>query len=62
MNRQQIIERIRQEKAEAQKAGKYHKRDLYKHIKRMERELRDYDRFKRESVALLDARGSTLIG
>ena len=36
-------------KEEARKAGPIHKRDLMKHIRRMEKELRDYDRFHREA-------------
>ena len=36
-------------KQEQETAGKYHRRDLIKHIRRMERELRDYDRFHNEA-------------
>ena len=36
-------------KEEASKAGCIHKRDLMKRIRRMEKELRDYDRFHREA-------------
>ena len=36
-------------KEEASKAGCIHKRDLMKHIRRMEKELRHYDRFHREA-------------
>lgn len=36
-------------KDEARKAGCIHKRDLMKHIRRMEKELRDYDRFHKEA-------------
>lgn len=46
MTRAELVERIRAEKLEAMTAGKIHRRDLHKHIKRMERELRDYDRFQ----------------
>lgn len=40
---------IARTKEEARKAGPIHKRDLMKHIRRMEKELRDYDRFHREA-------------
>ena len=46
MNRQQLEETIKAAKAQLATAGTIHRRDLYKHIKRMERELRDYDRFQ----------------
>lgn len=45
MTRSELVDRIREKKKEAQTAGKFHRRDLHKYIKRMERELRDYDRF-----------------
>ena len=45
MTRSELAERIRKEKEEVITAGEIHRRDLHKHIKRMERELRDYDRF-----------------
>lgn len=32
-------------KVDLQTAGPIHRRDLIKHIRRMERELRDYDRY-----------------
>ena len=50
MTRSELVERIRDKKNEAQTAGAIHRRDLYKHIKRMERELRDYDRFHAEAA------------
>lgn len=43
------IAAIRTAKEELKTAGRYHKRDLLKHIHRMEKELRDYDRFQRET-------------
>ena len=46
MNRQELIDRINAEEREAKTAGKIHRRDLMKHIRRMKRELRDYDRFQ----------------
>jgi len=61
MTRSELVERIAKEKAEAKKAGAYHRHDLHKHIMRMERELRDYDRF-RGGDALSDARVSLRTG
>ena len=46
MTRNELIDRITKEKEALKTAGVIHRRDLYKHIKRMERELRDYDRFQ----------------
>lgn len=46
MNRNELISRIREEKKAAQTAGAIHRRDLHKHIKRMERQLREYDRYR----------------
>lgn len=40
-----VVAKIKAARAELPTAGKYHKRDLLKHIHRMQRELRDYDRF-----------------
>ena len=48
-----MVDRIREEYAaklnaareELKTAGPIHRRDLIKHIRRMEHELRDYDRF-----------------
>ena len=50
MTRSELVEKIRTAKAEAQTAGAIHRRDLHKHIKRMQRELRDYDRFHAEAA------------
>lgn len=49
MTREEVAEKIRQQKTEAMKAGPIHRRDLIKSIKRLERELRDYDRFQAEA-------------
>lgn len=51
MTRAELVERIRQAKAEAACAGPIHRRDMLKHIRRLERELRDYDRFQAEARA-----------
>lgn len=46
MNQREILVRkIRQAKADLKTAGVIHRRDLQKHIRRIECELRDYDRF-----------------
>lgn len=50
MTRNDLVVRIREKKQEARCSGKIHRRDLYKHIKRLERELRDYDRFHLEAA------------
>lgn len=44
--RQEQKERIRQAKEELKTAGPYHRRDLLKHIHRMEKELLIYDRYQ----------------
>ena len=49
MTRGEVVEKIRQRKEEAKKAGPMHRRDLIKNIKRLERDLMDYDRFQAES-------------
>ena len=46
-------------KEDARKAGPIHKRDLMKHIRRMEKELRDYDRFHREAGGETHAQRNT---
>ena len=45
MTRNEIAAKIRAAQEEVKTAGPVHRRDLNKHIKRMQRELRDYDRF-----------------
>ena len=42
-------EKIRSAEAELKTAGPIHARDLRKHIKRLERELKIYDRFRAEA-------------
>lgn len=44
------VQKIKDAKEELKTAGAIHRRDLHKHIKRMERELRDYDRFHAEAA------------
>lgn len=47
--RSEFLSRINGAYQELKAAGPIHRRDLIKRIKRMERELRDYDRFHREA-------------
>ncbi len=49
MTRDELLERIRAAKEELEQAGHHHRRDLTKHIRRMEKELRDYDQFQAEA-------------
>lgn len=44
-DRIRLVEKIEAAKAERRTAGPIHRRDLTKHIRRMEREVRDWDRF-----------------
>ena len=50
MDRIELIGKIRAARDEIKTAGCVHRRDLHKHIKRMERELHDYDRFQAEAA------------
>ena len=49
MTRDEIVEKIHQRRTEAMKSGPIHRRDLMKNIRRLQRELRDYDRFQAEA-------------
>lgn len=49
MTRDELAEKIRQRKEEAKTAGTIHYRDLMKNIKRLERELKTYDRYQAEA-------------
>ena len=49
MNRKELVAKIAAAKEELEQAGTIHRRDLTKHIRRMERELHDYDRFQSEA-------------
>ena len=42
------VQKIKEAKEALKTAGTIHRRDLHKHIKRMQRELWDYDRFHAE--------------
>lgn len=43
MTREELTQKIAAAKDEMQRSGPIHRRDLYKHIHRMEKELRIYD-------------------
>ena len=49
--RQEWVDQINAYKEEAKKAGKIHRRDLWKHIHRMQKELKQYDLFRQASLA-----------
>ena len=56
MNQREILVRkIRQVKADLKTAGIIHRRDLQKHIRRIECELRDYDRFHTQTHLKADS-------
>ena len=47
MSREEHVAKIRAAKEELKTAGAIHKKDLMRHIKRLEKELRVYDRYHR---------------
>lgn len=47
--RDRFLIKIKQAKEEIKTSGPIHKRDLFKAIKRMERDLKMYDRFQAEA-------------
>lgn len=49
MTRDEMVLQIRLRKEEAARSKPKHKRDIHKYIKRLERELREYDRFQAEA-------------
>lgn len=49
MTREEMSTAIARRKQEIKTAGPVHKRDLMKNIRRLQRELRDYDRFQAEA-------------
>lgn len=61
MTRSEIARKIETAKAELPFAGVIHRRDLIKHIRRMEKELKTYD-YYRERGRLRLQRGNTLSG
>ena len=65
MTRSELIQKIITAEEQLPTAGKIHRRDLLKHIRRMQRELRDYDRFHAEAArggSLLVAKGNMRSG
>lgn len=49
MTRDQLVERIEMTKQAIMFAGPIHRRDLQKHLHRMQAELAQYDRFQAEA-------------
>lgn len=49
MNRTELEEKIKLTETAIMIAGPIHRRDLQKYLRRMQKELRDYDRFQREA-------------
>ena len=49
MSRTELEEKIKLTETAIMFAGTIHRRDLEKHLRRMKKELRDYDRFQREA-------------
>ena len=49
MTMDELQEKIRLTEKAIMFAGPIHRRDLQKHLRRMQKELRDYDRFQREA-------------
>ena len=43
--REEYVAKLNDARQELETAGMFHRRDLTRHIRRMEREIRDYDRF-----------------
>ena len=48
--REQYVERIVQMEQEAERSGKPHRRDLYRAIKRMRGELKQYDAYRAQAA------------
>lgn len=49
MTRDELIQKIEAAKREMEHSGPIHRRDLYKHIRRLEKELRIYDNYHRHA-------------
>ncbi len=47
MSREEHVEKIRKAKAKLNTAGVIHRKDLKKYIRRLEKELREYDSYQR---------------
>ena len=46
--REKLLQRIENAQDEIRRAGPLHRRDMQRHLRRLLRDLRDYDRFRRE--------------
>lgn len=57
MTRMELVSKIEEAKERLKTAGKYHGRDLRKHINRMERDLHIYDKFHQNAGGTLWQRG-----
>lgn len=51
MTRDERVEKIRQAEEEIKTAGAIHRRDIMRHIRRLKKELRDYDRFRTGAIS-----------
>ena len=49
MTRDELQEKIKLTETAIMFAGPIHRRDLQKHLRKMQKELQDYDRFQREA-------------
>lgn len=49
MTRNELKAKIQAAETELTTAGAMHRKDLTKHIRRMKKELRDYDRFQEQA-------------
>lgn len=47
--RQEHLHKINQAKEELKTAGPHHRKDLLKHIHRMQKELKIYDRYRQQA-------------
>lgn len=54
-HRDALVKKIAQARWDLRTAGAIHRHDLQKHIRRMERELRDYDRFHAQAHLKADS-------
>ena len=49
MTRDELVARMIRLEEEAARSGPLHRRDLEKHLEKLRRELRDYDRFQADA-------------
>lgn len=55
MNEEELVERIKEKRREAQTAGVIHKRDLMREINRLEKELKTYRYYQNQARQGLSA-------